>query len=72
MILSRMCRAFRSLPLIAVALSVASGCAQRSGVAYRGAAEPAVVREEFIFEQGPTPECHASTIIETPQKLVAT
>jgi len=63
--------AFLSLSLIAAALSGTSGCAHRSGVPHRGDAAPPVVREEFIFEQGPTPACHASTIIETAQGLVA-
>ncbi|HTN03992.1 MAG TPA: exo-alpha-sialidase, partial [Planctomycetaceae bacterium] len=36
------------------------------------AAEPAgVVEREFIYETAPFPECHASTIAETPQGLVA-
>lgn len=36
------------------------------------AADPAVVREEFIYETAPFPQCHASTIAETaPGKLVA-
>jgi predicted neuraminidase len=29
------------------------------------------VVQEFIYEQAPFPECHASTIVETPQGLVA-
>ncbi len=29
------------------------------------------VREEFIYEQAPFPQCHASTLEETPQGLVA-
>lgn len=36
------------------------------------AAEPAgVVGREFLYETAPFPECHASTIAETPQGLVA-
>lgn len=32
---------------------------------------PGLVSEEFLFERGPTPECHASTVVETPAGLVA-
>jgi alpha-L-rhamnosidase len=32
---------------------------------------PAIVREEFLFETAPFPECHAATIAETPRGLVA-
>jgi predicted neuraminidase len=32
---------------------------------------PAVLKSEFIYEQAPFPECHASTIAETPDGLVA-
>jgi predicted neuraminidase len=35
------------------------------------AAEPGVVKSEFIYERAPFPQCHASTIAETPQGLVA-
>lgn len=33
--------------------------------------DPAIVRSEFIYETAPTPQCHASTIVETPAGLVA-
>lgn len=33
--------------------------------------QAAVVRSEFIYEQASFPQCHASTIVETPDGLVA-
>jgi predicted neuraminidase len=36
-----------------------------------GRTDPAVVRQEFIFERGPTPACHASTVVETEGGVVA-
>ena len=36
-----------------------------------GAAEPGVISGEFIYETAPFPQCHASTIVETPAGLVA-
>jgi predicted neuraminidase len=35
------------------------------------AAEPGVIATEFIYETAPFPQCHASTICETPQGLVS-
>jgi len=35
------------------------------------ATPPALVTSEFIFENGPFPQCHASTIVETKDGLVA-
>jgi predicted neuraminidase len=32
--------------------------------------DPAVVKAEFIYETPPTPQCHASTIAETPSGVV--
>src|SRR4051812_21941397 len=32
---------------------------------------PGVLRSEFIYESGPFPSCHASTIVDTPAGLVA-
>lgn len=34
------------------------------------AEDPAVLKREFIYETAPFPECHASTIVETPKGLV--
>ena len=33
--------------------------------------DPAIVSSEFIYTTAPTPQCHASTIVETPAGLVA-
>ena len=30
----------------------------------------AIILEEFVFDPPPSPECHASTIVETPKGLV--
>jgi predicted neuraminidase len=42
-----------------------------SGGAALGADRTGVVTEEFIYTDPPTPSCHASTIAETPNGLVA-
>ncbi len=34
-------------------------------------AQPGIVHSEFIYDTAPFPECHASTLAETPQGLVA-
>ncbi|MCY7360310.1 MAG: exo-alpha-sialidase [Rudanella sp.] len=31
---------------------------------------PAILRSEWIYEQAPFPECHASTLAETPRRLI--
>jgi predicted neuraminidase len=45
------------------AILLISGVAQSS--------QPGLVTSEFIYEQAPFPQCHASTLAETPQGLVA-
>src|SRR5438477_481095 len=35
------------------------------------AAEPGLIKSEFIYETAPFPQCHASTIVETKTGLVA-
>lgn len=32
---------------------------------------PAIIRQDFIYESAPFPECHASTLVETPAGIVA-
>lgn len=32
---------------------------------------PAILRQDFIYESAPFPECHASTLVETPSGIVA-
>ncbi len=36
----------------------------------RPAAQPGIISEEFIYEDAPFPECHASTIAETDRGLI--
>ena len=42
-----------------------------SGQEQRDARPPGVVKAEFIYEQAPFPQCHASTLAETKAGLVA-
>lgn len=49
---------------------IASGCASIDSTA-KGLAAPGLVQSEFIFNQPPTPSCHASTIVETRGGLAA-
>jgi predicted neuraminidase len=60
-----------SLVLISALLSVTNGCANRPAATHCCAGSPAIVREEFICEQSPTPASHASTIIATQHGLLA-
>ena len=60
----------RSLLLVSVLLWGTSGCAHRTAGLHSGVTPTPVVCEEFVFEHGPTPACHASTIVETVQGLV--
>ncbi len=50
------------LPLVLLLVGISSIAA---------AADNAVVQREFLFETAPFPQCHASTIAETPTGLVA-
>ena len=43
----------------------------RNEVIAQGKTSPAVMANEFIYEQAPFPSCHASTIAETPAGLMA-
>jgi len=51
----------------------ASGGSAASGAVQAAAKSPdgAILRQEFIYETAPYPECHAATIAETPGGLVA-
>jgi predicted neuraminidase len=42
-----------------------------SQIALAAANQPGVLKQEFIYESAPFPECHASTIVETQGGLVA-
>jgi alpha-L-rhamnosidase len=42
---------------------------QRDGIA--GSDRKGIIADQFIYEAAPFPECHASTIVETPAGLVA-
>lgn len=59
------------LSFVAALVSVTAAWPARAGESPPGPATPAVVREEFIFEHGPTPACHASTLVEAASGLAA-
>ena len=40
------------------------------GIAHAGTSEPGVVLQEFVYEEAPFPECHASTLVETSDGLL--
>ena len=44
---------------------------QPAAEAAEGVQSPGVLASEFIYEQAPFPQCHASTIAETNAGLVA-
>jgi predicted neuraminidase len=50
------------IPFIVIALA---GC--NHSISYKDG----IILEEFIFDQAPFPSCHASTIAETPEGLIA-
>ena len=58
------------LAIVASLLPI-DGAAPSGAQNVRPPADPAIVKSEFIYETAPTPQCHASTIVETPSGLVA-
>ncbi|MDP4276765.1 MAG: sialidase family protein, partial [Bacteroidota bacterium] len=56
----------RRISLIYVIICLITGWAQASRTTWK----KGILVDEFIFEQAPFPECHASTIAETPHGLV--
>ena len=50
--------------LVPLGLSLVASLASSTHVATQ-AARPAVVRTEFIYDHGPYPQVHASTLVET-------
>ncbi len=58
-----------SLFFVPVRIAVLAVLLQTSFLA--AAEQPGIVLREFIYNEAPFPECHASTIEETPGGLVA-
>ncbi len=57
--------------LVARFYALPAGAAELAGGGDEVAGNAAVVSSEFIYDEAPFPECHASTIAETPSGLVA-
>jgi predicted neuraminidase len=58
----------------ALALLACSGCHSTDSSrlhSVKASASPGLVHSEFLFAEGPTPSCHASTIIETSKGFAA-
>ena len=59
---------------ITLALIASSGCTSFDSVRLGGAKRsdsPGLIRSEFVFTEGPTASCHASTIVETSRGFAA-
>lgn len=46
-------------------------CAVATATAVLAAPDPCEIRREFIYLSAPFPQCHASTLVETPEGIVA-
>jgi predicted neuraminidase len=60
----------KALPLQRLLATVAAVSTLFLPYSYAGTAEPGIVGSEFIYEQAPFPQCHASTLAETKSGLV--
>jgi predicted neuraminidase len=57
--------------VMALVLVVTIGCASINVSRSNGLNPPGLIRSGFVFVKGPTPSCHASTIVETPSGFAA-
>jgi predicted neuraminidase len=57
--------------VVAGSLAFAASAVLRRTSAAQSAGQPGVLSSEFIYQQAPFPQCHASTMAETPSGLVA-
>ena len=45
-------------------------CALLASAVSLAAADPAILKTEYIYDEGPYPSIHATTIVETPTGLI--
>ena len=59
-----------ALAILGLVIAAAAACAQTSSKE-RSIQPNALIKNEFIYEEAPFPSCHASTIAETSEGLIA-